>query len=198
MKDREMEDTTKKEEFREDAEAGVVEPEPEGETDVAGEETPQVESELEAIRAERNEFYDQFLRALADAENMRKRAEKDRREAERYGGSKLSRDLLPDYDNLKRALDTVTDEQREANAALLEGVELTRRELLNVFSRHGIESVSPEVGDAFDPRLHEAVFEAPVSGTEAGEIVQVSAEGFCLHDRLLRPARVGVSSTPKS
>jgi len=193
-----MEDTTKKDEFREGAEAGTVEPEAETEAAVSNEETRPEDTELEAIRAERNEFYDQFLRALAEAENMRKRADKDRREAARYGGSKLSRDLLPVYDNLKRALDTVTNEQREANAALLEGIELTQRELLNVFSRHGIEPVSPKVGDAFNAQLHEAVFEAPVPDAVAGEIVQVEAEGFRLHDRLLRPARVGVSSTPKS
>lgn len=161
------------------------------------EEEPEFD-ELDAVKAERDQYKDRFLRALADAENMRKRADRDRREAENYGGSKLSRDILPVYDNLTRALETVTDEQREANAALLEGIELTRRELLNVFSKHGINRIKPEVGDAFDPQLHEAMFEAPLPGTVAGEIIQVSAEGFQLHDRLLRPAKVGVSSTPKS
>jgi molecular chaperone GrpE len=92
----------------------------------------------------------------------------------------------------------VGDEQREAAAALIEGVELTMRELLNVFSKHGITIIAPEVGDKFDPQQHEAMFEAPVPGTKAGDIIQVSAEGFMLHDRLLRPAQVGVSSTPAS
>ncbi|MCE8472542.1 nucleotide exchange factor GrpE, partial [Rhodovulum sulfidophilum] len=137
-----------------------------------------------------------FMRALADAENARKRADRDRREAEDYGGSKLARDMLPVYDNLSRALEVVTDEQREANAALLEGVELTLRELLNVFAKHGIERVAPEAGDKFDPQLHQAMFEAPVPETRAGDIIQVMAVGFMLHDRLLRPAQVGVSSTP--
>ena len=149
--------------------------------------------EIEALRVERDEYRDKFMRALADAENARKRSEKDRREAENYGGSKLARDMLPVYDNLKRALEAPTE---EVSAALLEGVELTLRELLNVFKKHGIERVSPEVGDAFDPQLHQAMFEAPVPGTKAGDIIQVSAEGFLLHDRLLRPAQVGVSSTP--
>lgn len=154
------------------------------------------EAELDALRAQRDEFRDKFMRALADAENSRKRADKQRREAEQYGGSKLARDMLPVYDNLKRALEAATDEQRENAAALIEGVELTMRELLNVFGKHGIELVSPEVGDRFDPQLHQAMFEAPVPGTKAGDIIQVAAVGFLLHDRLLRPAQVGVSSTP--
>ena len=136
------------------------------------------------------------MRALADAENARKRSEKDRREAENYGGSKLARDMLPVYDNMKRALEAITDEQREVSGAVLEGVELTMRELLNVCKKHGIEVIAPEVGDTFDPQQHQAMFEAPVPGTKAGEIIQVAAEGFMLHDRLLRPAQVGVSSMP--
>lgn len=154
--------------------------------------------ELDTLRAERDQFKDRFLRALADAENARKRGDKARRDAEMYGGSRLARDMLPVYDNMKRALDAVTDEQKGASAALIEGIELTMRELLNVFSKHGVQVVSPEVGDRFDPQMHEAMFEAPVPGTRAGDIIQVSAEGFMLHDRLLRPAQVGVSSTPAS
>ncbi|KZY49481.1 MULTISPECIES: nucleotide exchange factor GrpE [Sulfitobacter] len=153
---------------------------------------------VEELRAERDQYRDRFMRALADAENARKRSDKDRREAENYGGSKLARDMLPVYDNMKRALETTTDEQKEAFGPLLEGVELTMRELLNVFKKHGIEVIAPEVGDKFDPKHHEAMFEAPVPGTVAGEIIQVAAEGFMLHDRLLRPAQVGVSSTPAS
>jgi molecular chaperone GrpE len=154
--------------------------------------------EIDLLRTERDEYKDRFMRALADAENSRKRADKDRKEAENYGGSKLARDLLPVYDNMKRAIEAAGDEQREAAAALIEGVELTMRELSNVFSKHGITIIAPEVGDRFDPQQHEAMFEAPVPGTKAGDIIQVSAEGFMLHDRLLRPAQVGVSSTPAS
>ena len=160
----------------------------------AAEEISDEAAELDTLRAERDAFKDKFMRALADAENARKRADKDRREAEQYGGSKLARDMLPVYDNLKRALEAATDEQREAFGPLLEGVELTLRELLNVFQKHGIERVSPAEGDAFDPQLHQAMFEAPVPGTTHGQIIQVSAEGFLLYDRLLRPAQVGVSS----
>lgn len=154
--------------------------------------------EIEAIKAERDEFKDKFMRALADAENVRKRADRDRREAENYGGSKLARDMLPVYDNMRRALIASEDAEGEANKALLEGVELTMRALVDTFRKHGIEVIKPEVGDRFDPKLHEAMFEAPLPGTKAGDIIQVSAEGFTLHDRLLRAAQVGVSSTPAS
>lgn len=155
-------------------------------------------AELEELRAERDEYKDRFMRALADAENSRKRAERDRREAEQYGGSRLARDLLPIYDNLNRALQVASEGEKESSAALIEGVELTMRELLNVFKKHGIELLSPKVGDRFDPQHHQAMFEAPLPGTKAGEIIQVATEGFMLHDRLLRPAQVGVSSTPAS
>ena len=150
--------------------------------------------ELDQIKAERDQLKDRFMRALADAENARKRSDKDRREAENYGGSKLARDMLPVYDNMKRALESATDEQRRVASALIEGVEITMREMLSVFSKHGIVVISPEVGDRFDPQQHEAMFEAPLPGTKAGDIIQVSADGFMLHDRILRPAQVGVSS----
>src|SRR6056297_1545520 len=153
-----------------------------------------VEAELDEVRAERDAFQDKFMRALADAENARKRADKDRLEAQNYGGSKLARDMLPVFDNLKRALDTVNEDQRAGSAALFEGIELTLRELRNAFAKHGITVIDPQVGDRFDPQRHEAMFEAPLPGTKAGEIIQVSAQGFMLHDRILRPAQVGVSS----
>lgn len=152
------------------------------------------DAEIDSLRAERNALQDKFMRALADAENARKRSEKDRREAENYGGSRLARDMLPVHDNLKRALETISEDQRSASGALVEGIELTLRELLNVFSKHGITLIDPQPGDKFDPQHHEAMFEAPVPGTTAGEIIQVSAQGFMLHDRILRPAQVGVSS----
>jgi molecular chaperone GrpE len=154
--------------------------------------------EVEALRAERDDYRDKFMRALADAENTRKRAERDRREAENYGGSKLARDMLPVYDNMRRALMAAKEGDQEVPQALLEGIELTMRELISVFKRHGIDPIVPEVGDKFDPQNHQAMFEAPVPGTRSGEIIQVVTEGFMLHDRLLRPAQVGVSSTPVS
>ncbi|MEL7301120.1 MAG: nucleotide exchange factor GrpE [Pseudomonadota bacterium] len=162
--------------------------------EAAAEEAVGEADELEALKAERDSLHDKFMRALADAENARKRSDRDRREAENYGGSKLARDLLPVYDNMKRALTAAAEAEGDANKALLEGVELTMRELVNTFKKHGIEPISPEVGDKFDPQHHQAMFEAPVPGTKAGDIIQVAAEGFMLYDRLLRPAQVGVSS----
>ena len=156
---------------------------------------PEVD-EIAVLTAERDELRDKFMRALADAENARKRSERDRREAENFGGSKLARDMLPVYDNLNRALEAVPEDMRNQAGGLIEGVQLTMRELLNIFQKHGIKKVTPEVGDRFDPQMHEAMFEAPVPGTKAGDIIQVMSEGFMLHDRLLRPAQVGVSSTP--
>ena len=147
---------------------------------------------VDAIIAERDDYKDRFMRALADAENLRKRSERDRLEAEQYGGSKLARDMMPVYDNLKRALDAAGDEAD----GVIEGIQLTLKELSNVFEKHGITILSPEMGEKFDPQMHQAMFEAPVPGTKAGDIIQVMAEGFMLHDRLLRPAQVGVSSTP--
>src|SRR6056297_788788 len=179
----------KNEDFLDDIEQAEAE-----EHALANEEISDTDAEIETLRAERDALQDKFMRALADAENARKRSDKDRREAENYGGSKLARDMLPVHDNLKRALDTVSEEQRAGSAALFEGIELTLRELRNVFSKHGITVIDPQVGDRFDPQHHEAMFEAPLPGTKAGEIIQVSAQGFMLYDRILRPAQVGVSS----
>lgn len=173
--------------MQDDSNANAAQPAPQDEEFITAE-------ELDALRAERDEYRDRFMRALADAENSRKRAERDRREAEQYGGSRLARDLLPVHDNLRRALEAIPDETRAQSAALIEGVELTLRELHAVFSKHGVTLVSPKPGDNFDPQLHQAMFEAPVPGTVAGTVLQCMADGFLLHDRLLRPAQVGVSS----
>ena len=151
--------------------------------------------ELEALRAERDEMRDKFMRVLAEAENSRKRAERDRKEAEMYGSTRLARDLLPVFDNLTRALQSIPEDSRAASSALIEGVELTLRELTNVMTKHGVTPISPATGDVFDPQLHQAMFEAPLAGTKAGQIIQVMTEGFLLHDRLLRPAQFGVSGT---
>jgi molecular chaperone GrpE len=147
-----------------------------------------------AWEAERGEMRDRLMRALAEMENVRKRGEKDRREAAMYGGAKLARDLLPVYDNLSRALSLVDDAARAQMQGVVEGVDLTLRELTNVMAKHGVERVSPEPGEPFDPHMHEAMFEAPVPGFAPGTVIQVVAEGFRLHEQLLRPAKVGVAS----
>jgi molecular chaperone GrpE len=150
--------------------------------------------EIARLEAERDDMRDRFMRALAETENVRKRGEKDRREAELYGSTRLARDLLPVFDNLTRALNSANDEARTQFSALIEGVELTLRELTNVMTKHGVKPITPAIGDTFDPLYHQAMFEAPLPGTKAGQIIQVMTEGFLLHDRLLRPAQVGVSS----
>ena len=147
-----------------------------------------------ALRAEVADLKDRLLRALADVENIRKRAERDRRDAELYGATRFARDLLSVHDNFDRALDTVTDAVRAAAPGLIEGIELTQRDLLNAFEKHRIVKIEPQAGDRFDPKLHQAMFEAPVPGTRAGDIIQVMGVGFTIGDRLLRPAQVGVSS----
>lgn len=153
---------------------------------------------VDAIIAERDDLKDKLLRALADAENVRKRAERDRRDAEVYGGTKLARDLLPVYDNMIRAMDSIDDELREKASGLIEGIELTRKELVSTLAKHRIDKIEPEFGEKFDPNLHQAMFEAPVPNAPAGTIIQVMNAGFTIGERLLRPAQVGVSSTPAS
>ena len=153
-----------------------------------------VADETAALRAEIADLKDRVLRALADTENLRKRADRDRRDAELYGATRFARDMLSLHDNLDRALDNVTDAVRETAPGLVEGIELTRRELLNAFERHKIQKVEPRPGERFDPKLHQAMFEAPVPGTRAGDIIQVMSPGFTIADRLLRPAQVGVSA----
>ncbi len=183
-----------------DAEPAAQEPQteaiPAAETTEAPDPVAVLEQEVADLQAARDEMHDRMMRALADAENSRKRAEKDRRDAQLYGGARIARDLLPVYDNLSRALDAANDDTRAAAAGLVEGVELTLRELTSILAKHGVERISPATGDMFDPHLHQAMFEAPVPETRAGQIIQVMAEGFRLHDQLLRPAQVGVSSTP--
>ena len=151
---------------------------------------------LEKIIEERDILQDKLMRTLADSENLRKRSIRDRSDAEVYGGTKLARDLLSVYDNITRALDAVSDEQRKSNAGLIEGIELTQKELINGFEKHKIIRIMPEEGDVFDPLIHQAMFEAPLPESKAGEIIQVMAVGFKIGDRLLRPAQVGVSSNP--
>ncbi len=152
--------------------------------------------DIDTVIKERDQLKDRLLRAFAETENLRKRSERDRRDAEVYGGTKLARDLLSVQDNLERALENIDDDLRKEHSSLTEGLELTLRELLSVFEKHKIVTVAPEIGDKFNPKLHQAMFEAPVPNTTKGSIIQVMASGFAIGDRLLRAAQVGVSSNP--
>lgn len=151
---------------------------------------------LEALTTERDELKDQLLRALADTENMRRRTEREVASARKYGHTNFARDLVGAIDNLARAMqaagpDDNTD-QSETLTALMTGIELSWTEIQSVIEKHGIKQVNP-VGEKFDYNLHQAMFEMPTNDVEPGMVVEVVQHGYVLHDRLLRPAMVGVS-----
>lgn len=142
---------------------------------------------------------DQLLRALAELENTRRRAERDRGEALKYGAMSFARDIVGVADNLARALKAIEDTDEAAKAdlpeavqALLEGVDATQRDLMATLARHKVTPIAP-LGEKFDPNLHEAMFEAPGTGQEAGTIIDVVETGFMMQERLLRPAKVGIA-----
>ena len=162
-------------------------------------ENPHLEAEgeektLEELKDENKNLSDKMMRALAETENIRKKFFKEKKDAEIYGGTKLARDILSVLDNLNRALESVDPEMMENQNAFLEGIELTKKELLNTFSNHEINELAPEEGERFDPKFHQAMFEAPHTDIEKGNIIQVMANGFTIGERLLRAAQVGVSS----
>ena len=153
-------------------------------------------SELETLQQENAGLKDRLLRALADMENLRRRTEREVADAKLYGIANFARDMLGVADNLRRALDHLPAEAREsADAAaksLIEGVEVTERDFLSRLTRHGVKKLEPQ-GQRFDPNLHEALFEVSDESVPAGTVVQVVESGYTIGDRVLRPAKVGVS-----
>jgi molecular chaperone GrpE len=148
------------------------------------------------------ELKDKHLRALAEMENLRKRTEREIVDGRLYGIAGFARDVLGIADNMRRALDAVgsdTREQADAGVkALLDGVELTERELLKTLEKHGIKKFEP-LGEKFDPNLHQAMYEVPDPALPAGTVVQVGQAGYKIGERILRPAMVAVSKGgPKS
>ena len=144
---------------------------------------------------ERDELKNQLLRIMADNENLRKRTEREVAAAKKYGPLSFARDLLASLDNLEKAITLIPqdkDGMDETVKNILIGVEMTGRELASAFERHGIQRINPE-GEKFDYNLHQAMFEVPTDDVEPGIVVQVVQPGYSLHDRLLRPAMVGVS-----
>jgi len=138
---------------------------------------------------------DQLLRTLAELENTRKRAERDRGEALKFGAMSFARDMLGVVDNLQRALKAVSDmgdDVPENAQGLVDGVAATERGLLAALSRHKVTPLAP-MGEKFDPNLHEAMFEAPGTGQESGTIIDVIEAGYMMDERLLRPAKVGIA-----
>ena len=157
-------------------------------------ESEEHEKTLDDLIEENKNLSDKMMRALAETENIRKKFFKEKKDAEIYGGTRLARDLLSVLDNLNRALESVDDEMKEKQNAFLEGIELTKKELLNTFSNHEINELAPKEGEKFDPKFHQAMFEGPHPDIEKGNIIQVMANGFTIGERLLRAAQVGVSS----
>ncbi|MGY9014676.1 MAG: nucleotide exchange factor GrpE [Rhodospirillales bacterium] len=138
---------------------------------------------------------DKLLRALADAENIRRRAERDKMEASKYAITGFARDIVSVSDNLRRALDSVDEEARKKDEAfenLFVGIEMTEREMLNTFERYNVQTIEA-LGKPFDHNRHEALFEVEDTEKVHGTVVQVVQSGYILHDRLLRPAKVGIS-----
>jgi molecular chaperone GrpE len=152
------------------------------------------EARVAALEAELAEHKDQLLRALAETENIRRRGQREREDTAKYAIAGFAKELLSVADNLRRALDSLPEaEARDARTrGLLAGVDATERELLSVFERHGIRRIDPE-GERFDHNLHQAIFEAERSDKPGGTVVEVLQPGYVLHDRLLRPAMVGVA-----
>ncbi len=141
-----------------------------------------------------------MLRSIAEAENTRKRAVKDREDAYKFAVSKFARDLLGVADNLRRALDAIPPELTEQHPQiknLADGIEATERELLQAFDKNGIKKTDP-LDEMFNPNFHEVMFETPVPNKKAGTVIQVLESGYTLNDRILRPARVGVAKNDEN
>ena len=153
------------------------------------------DDDIVTLAAERDELRDQLLRTLADNENLRRRTEREVASAKKYGAMGFARDLMASVDNLDKAIDLIPENKDELDETLkniLVGVEMTGREVASVLERHNISKISPD-GEKFDYNLHQAMFEVPTDEVEPGIVMQVVQSGYQLHDRLLRPAMVGVS-----
>ena len=176
-------------------EAGVAnDSEPQGQDEPSGD-TADLEVDamdvIEKLNVENAQLKDQLLRSRAETENVRRRGERDKADAGAYAVTGFARDMLAVGDNLRRTLDAMPDDVAEDMKAFVEGVELTERELLKTFTRHGIELVNPDLGEKFDANFHQAMFEMESDEHDQGSIAQVVAQGYVIKDRLLRPAMVG-------
>ena len=152
-------------------------------------------SPFEAMEQERDSFKDQLYRAAADMENTKRRAQRDVEQANKYGALGFMRDLTTPLDNMQRALEsapTERDDLDETYKNILIGLEMTVQEVTKIMEKHGVKVISPE-GEKFDYNLHQAMFEVPTDEAEPGTIMAVAQDGYVLHDRLIRPAMVGVA-----
>jgi len=148
---------------------------------------------VDQLQSEVATLKDSLLRSVAEGQNIRRRADKEKQDASAYAVTGFARDMLNVADNLKRALDSQPEAVADDMKAFVEGIDLTARELLNVMERHGIKMVEPEVGEKFDHKFHQAMFEVPTQEQMPGTVMQVVAPGYIIKDRLLRPAMVGVA-----
>jgi molecular chaperone GrpE len=160
--------------------------------DDAPEPEPEPEPEAEPKAAE-PDYKDQYLRAMAELDNVRKRARRDVSQAEARGIAKLARELLPALDNFARALDAAESQPENRDHHLTDGIRLVQNELLSALARVGIEQDSPK-GEPFDPHCHEAIAQQPVEGAASGTIVEVYSQGYRYRDDVLRPAKVVVAA----
>jgi molecular chaperone GrpE len=147
---------------------------------------------IAALNEENAQLKDRLLRALAETENLRRRAEKDLADARVYAVSNFAREMLGVADNLTRALAAIPAEARAAYPAIVEGVELTARDLVSRMGRFQVKKLEP-LGQKFDPNFHEALFEIPDDSVPTGTVKQVMEDGYAIGERVLRPAKVGVS-----
>jgi molecular chaperone GrpE len=151
---------------------------------------------LELARAESAELRDKYLRLAAEMDNLRRRTERDVKDAKSYSVAGFARDMLAVSDNLRRALDAIPADAREAGdaglKALIEGVEMTERSMLAALERHGVKQLDP-TGQKFDPNFHQAMFEVPNTEVPNNTVVQVVQAGYTIGERVLRPAMVGVA-----
>lgn len=153
--------------------------------------------QIQVLQDQLDKTKDQMIRALAEAENARKRAQKDREEASKFAISSFARDLINVADNLRRALDAAPNTPDETTKGLIDGIEATERELLRSFEKNGIVKAIP-IDQPFDPNFHEVMFEAPIAEKPTGTIIQVLEAGYTLNGRILRPARVGVAKNTEN
>ncbi|PCI63857.1 MAG: nucleotide exchange factor GrpE [Kordiimonadales bacterium] len=177
----------------EDADGGLTQEEIDAAEIVEETQEPSADEIISGLQSEVTVLKDRLLRAVAETQNVRRRAEKDKTDASAYAVTAFARDMLNVGDNMRRALDSQPEEVTEDMKAFTEGVAMTERELLNTMERHGIKKIEPEVGEKFDHKVHQAMFEAPSEDYAPGSVMQVVAPGFTIKSRLLRPAMVGVA-----
>ncbi|MDB5522482.1 MAG: grpE [Rhizobium sp.] len=182
-----------------DENKNAYQPDTEASVDAAEDNVSQGAPELDAVellKAENADLKDRYLRLAAEMDNLRRRTEREVKDAKVYSAASFARDMLSVSDNMRRAIDAIPAEARTGGdagfLALVEGVEMTERAMLGALERHGVKKIEP-TGQKFDPNFHQAMFEVPNAEIPANTVIQVVQDGYVIGDRVLRPAMVGVS-----